>query len=328
MSFVPLLWIGFLSVALPRWTKRAVAPRGILEGALLCHALALPLTWLAPGVCLLLQVIANMAAGVVPVRHAIVSRDPGTIYVAVLVGIQALSGAMTAYAPSPSPVPTRICLSAIVLLCLELGGRISYALVSAAHERAGHVPPEPPSAGLVLAHRLFATAAVSLWSLGLPCGIPALVAGSIGIRRLALLRFWKMRQFAGIVAVLAGVAWINTGFLTLGIAEAEIGPIPDIAIVHIWSVGGLGTTAIAVMTSVIRKRDKMSFRPSALANIAYSLITAAAVARVLAAVVAVPSPVLLLSAGIGWVAAFACCLAFMLSGSRTGTIRRDNHVSL
>lgn len=316
VSFVPLLWIGFLSVALPRWTKRAVAPRGILEAALLCHALALPLTWLAPGTGLLLQVIANAAAGVVLVRHAVASRDPGTIYVAVLVGIQALAGAMAVYASSLGPVLMRVCLSAIVLLSLELGGRISHALVSAAHEREGQAPPKSASSGLVLVHRLFAVAAVALWSFGLPCGIPALVAGFIGIRRLALLRFWKTRRIAGIVAVLAGVAWINLGFLILGVAEAEIGPIPDIAIVHIWSVGGLGTTAIAVMTSITRKRDKTPFRPSALASAAYSLIGAAALARVLAAIMAAPGPILLLSAEIGWMAAFACCLAFILSGLR------------
>lgn len=316
VGFVPLLWIGFLSVALPRWAKRAVAPRGILEASLLCHALALPLTWVAPGAGLLLQVSANTAAGVVLVRHAIVTRSRGTAYVLALVIVQALAGAMAAYASQPGPVPTRISLSAIVLLCLELGGRISYALVNAAHESAGLRPLKSAGSTLVFAHRLFAAAAVSLWSLGLPCGIPALVAGFIGIRRLALLRPWEARRFAGIVAVLAGVAWIHIGFLALGIAQTEICAIPDIVIVHIWSVGGLGTTAIAVMTSVTRKRDKRPFRPSALANAAYSLIAAAALARVLAAVMAAPSPALLLFAGIGWVAAFACCLAFLLSGLR------------
>ena len=322
VGFVPLLWIGFLSVALPRWTKRAVASRGILEVSLLCHALALLLTWVAPEAGLLLQVSANTAACVVLAHHSIVARARGAAYVVILVIVQSLAGAMAAYASLPGPVPTRISLSAIILLCLELGGRISYALVNAAHERAGLMPPDPANSRLVLAHRTFAAAAVLLWSLGLPCGVPAIVAGFIGIKRLALLEPWEARRFSGVAAMLAGVAWINLGFLALGLAEAEIGPISDIAIVHIWSVGGLGTTAIAVMTSVTRKRDKMSFRSSPLANAAYSLIAAAALARVLSAVLAGSSPALLLSAGIGWVAAFACCLAFLLSGLRSPPNRR------
>lgn len=318
VSFVPILLIGFLSVALPRWTRHIIVPHGAFEVLLVSHALALFLTWLAPRTSLLLQVIATIAAGAVFVRHSIVARARGSAYVVALVGIQAITGSMAAYALDLGSVFTRICLSAVILLCLEIGGRIAFALVSAAFEREGLVPPTHASSGLALAHRLFSVAAVTLWSLDIPFCIPAFIAGTVGLNRLVLLQPWGIRPIAGIIAVLAGVAWINIGFLGLGIIQAEIYPIPDIAIVHVWSVGGLGTVAIAVMTSVTRKRDRMSFQPSALTNAAYALIALTAIARVSAATMILASPSTLLAARVSWIAAFSCCLIFIVSGLWSG----------
>ncbi|WP_246776572.1 NnrS family protein [Microvirga sp. VF16] len=313
VSFVPILLIGFLSVALPRWTRHAIAPPGVLEVLLVCHALALLLTWCAPRASLFLQVIATIAASAVFVRHAIVARVRGTAYVVALVGIQAITGSLVPYASHLGPVFTRICLSAIILLCLELGGRIAFALVSAAFEREGLVPPAPVRSGLVLAHRVFAAGALALWSLDIPFCILAFVAGFVGFKRLILLRPWGIRPIAGILAGLAGVAWMNLGFVGLGIVQAEIYPIPDLAIIHVWSVGGLGTIAIAVMTSVTRKRDQMSFQPSSLTNTSYALIAMTAIVRISAAMI-MASPVFLFAARLGWIAAFSCCLTFIVSG--------------
>jgi uncharacterized protein involved in response to NO len=143
-----------------------------------------------------------------------------------------------------------------------------------------------------------------------------------------LLRPWRVRRFAGVVAVLAGAAWINLGFLGLAIAQAGSRPAPDIAIIHVWSVGGLGTTAIAVMTSVTRKRDRMSFRPSIMATSAYALIAITALARVSAVAMAEAGHAMLLAARLGWMTAFACCLIFVVSGLCNGprTGRASRHV--
>jgi uncharacterized protein involved in response to NO len=318
VSFVPILLIGFSSVALPRWTGRTIGPRGSLEALLACHALALIPWWPAPEVSLLLQALATVAGAAILARHAMVPGAPGTAYVVILIGIHAVAASAAACAPHPSPGLTRICLAAVVLLCLEIGGRIATALVSAAFQREGLVPPRSAPSGLVLAHRLPAIASVMLWAFGIPCSGPAFIAGSAGFVRLLLLCPWRVRRFAGVVAVLAGVAWINLGFLGLAVAQAWSYPAPDIAIIHVWSVGGLGTTAIAVMTSVTRKRDRMSFRPSIMATSAYALIAITALARVSAVAMAEAGHAMLLVARLGWTTAFACCLVFVVSGLCNG----------
>jgi uncharacterized protein involved in response to NO len=318
VSFVPILLIGFLSVALPRWTGRAVGPRGSLEFLLACHATALILGWMGLEPGLLLQVLATVAGAAILARHAMVSRGNGTAYVVVLVGIHAVAGSAAAYMPHQNPELTRICLCAVVLLCLEIGGRIATALVTAAFQREALVPPRSAIPVLAISHRLFAIAAVTLWAFGMPCSIPAFFAGSAGFVRMLHLRPWRVPRVAGIAAVLAGVAWVNLGFLGLAFAQVAGYPASDVAVVHVWSVGGLGTTAIAVMTSVTRKRDRMSFRPSIIATSAYVLIAITTLTRVSAIAMTETGYGMLPVARLGWMAAFACCLVFVVSGLCSG----------
>jgi uncharacterized protein involved in response to NO len=132
------------------------------------------------------------------------------------------------------------------------------------------------------------------------------------------LRPWRVPRVAGIAAVLAGVAWVNLGFLGLAFAQVAGYPASDVAVVHVWSVGGLGTTAIAVMTSVTRKRDRMSFRPSIIATSAYVLIAITTLTRVSAIAMTETGYGMLPVARLGWIAAFACCLVFVVSGLCSG----------
>jgi len=319
--FVPILLIGFLSVALPRWTKRTIAPRGSLEILLACHAAAFIFGFFAPEASLLLHAVGACSAVAIVMHHSRGSRTASTTYITVLIGIHAVAGSVLACVPGSNPAFTRICLSAVVLLCLEVGGRIAAALMGAAFQREGLEPPKSTVASLLLSHRLSATAAVTLWSLGLPSSIPACIAGLLGIVRVILLRPWKVHPVAGVIAVLAGVFCLNAGFLGLAVSLMTGYPVPDAAIIHVWSVGGLGMTAVAVMTSVTRKRAQIPFRPALLASLAYALIAAAAVLRLVAITLDGSSQEILLAARLGWICAFSCCAIFVEVGSRSGPWR-------
>jgi uncharacterized protein involved in response to NO len=316
VGFVPILLIGFLSVALPRWTKRGLVPCGSLEALLSCHALAFILGWLHPQAGLLLHVLAALLAAAVVAHHSINSKARGAAYVATLIGIHATAGAIAVGATDPSQTWVRTCIAAVVLLCLELSHRIARALVGAAVERCGLPPLKPGVPSLVLGQRLSAAAALALWSLGVPCAVPACIAGAVGCARLFELRPWRIPRMAGLAAVLAGVAWLNIGFLGLATTQMAGYLMPDVATIHMWSVGGLGTTAIAVMTSITRKRDRMSFRPGIFASLAYVWIALAAFARLLAFAVAGGSQEVLLATRLYWICAFSCCLVFVGVGSR------------
>ncbi|MFC1460502.1 NnrS family protein [Microvirga arabica] len=319
--FVPILLIGFLSVALPRWTKRTIAPRGSLEVLLVCHAAAFIFGFFAPEASLVLHAVGACSAVAIVMHHSRGSRAASTTYITALIGIHAVAGSVLACVPGSNPAFARICLSAVVLLCLEVGGRIAAALMGAAFQREGLEPAKFTVAGLLLSHRLSATAAVTLWSVGLPSSIPACIAGLLGIVRLILLRPWKVRPVAGVIAVLVGVFCLNAGFLGLAVSLMTGYPVPDAAIIHVWSVGGLGMTAVAVMTSVTRKRAQIPFRPALLASLAYAMIAAAAVLRLFAITLDGSSQEILLAARLGWICAFLCCAIFVELGSRSGPWR-------
>jgi len=321
VSFVPILLIGFLSVALPRWTKRALVPRGSLEVLLGCHAVAFVLDCFDPRNGLLLHALAALVASAVVAYHAIAARAYGAAYVAALVLVHATAGTIVAGATEPDQAWLRICLAAVVLLCLELGHRIARALIGAANERHGMAPLKPETSALVQGQRLSAVATLALWSLGLPCALPACIAGSLGFIRMFLLQPWRVHPIAGIAAVLAGVIWLNIGFLGLAILPTTGYLMPEVAIIHMWSVGGLGTTATAVMTSITRKRNRTSFRPALLANLAYASIGFSAGMRLLAFAMVESSQAVLLAVRLGWISAFSCCLVFVGIGSRDGTWR-------
>ncbi|WP_442931894.1 NnrS family protein [Microvirga sp. CF3016] len=321
VGFVPILLIGFLSVALPRWTKRTLEPRGSLEVLLGCHMVAFVLECFDPRAGLLLHALAALVAAAVVAHHVIAARAYSAAYVAALVLVHSTAGTIVAGATAPDHAWLRLCLAAVVLLCLELGHRIARALIAAASERHRVAPLKPEMSSLAPGQRLSAVAALALWSLGLPCALPACIAGSLGFIRMFLLQPWRVHPMAGIAAVLAGVIWLNIGFMGLAIMPTTGYLMPDVAIIHMWSVGGLGTTATAVMTSITRKRDRTSFRPALLANLAYASIGFSVGMRLLAFAMVESSQTVLHAARLGWISAFSCCLVFVGIGSRGGTWR-------
>lgn len=318
VGFVSVLLIGFLSVALPRWTKQDILPHGILDVLLACHAFSFILQFWYPDAALLLRSFAAIAAAAVLAHQTIISRSIRSTYVVLLVGVQSISGTILSLIPEMGPLLSRICLSAVVLLCLEVGGRIATALITAACQRQGWEPPKTAPPVLLWIHRLSAGSAVTLWSLGMPASILACIAGAVGLARILLLCPWRVHSIAGIGPVLAGLAFLSVGFLGIAIFPALEVSRPEVVVIHIWSVGGLGMMAIAVMTSITRKRNGISFQPAILATMAYGLMAVAALTRLSAFLFAGESQSILLVAKSSWILSFACCMVFVGFGGRLG----------
>jgi uncharacterized protein involved in response to NO len=131
----------------------------------------------------------------------------------------------------------------------------------------------------------------------------ALTAG--GIAQAIRLAGWAgERTFADrLVLILhVGYCFVPAGFILVGLGA--LGLIAPSAGIHAWTAGAVGTMTLAVMTRATLGHTGRALSASLSTQIIYLAIVAAAVARMIAALAAGPSEVLLCVAGICWVAAF------------------------
>ena len=111
-----------------------------------------------------------------------------------------------------------------------------------------------------------------------------------------------------------GLLWKRLAMLLLAVMDLGLADVSPFAVIHAFAVGGIATLAIAIATSIVRKKDKRSLMPSLLADIIYLAITAAAVARVGAAVDTGLHDELIVAGRWSWAIAFVGYILFTLRG--------------
>jgi len=126
----------------------------------------------------------------------------------------------------------------------------------------------------------------------------------------ALLHYARLYRWRGldtlsspIVAVLHfSYFWVPTGFLLM--ALAEVGIISDIAALHAFAVGGIGSTTLAVMTRASLGHAGLPLQDSKLLTSIYVAINLAAITRIVASLWFEQYENFLSLSGLLWVAPF------------------------
>ena len=311
-GFFTLQLFGFLTVALPRWIGRPLAPPWLLWGVLAAHAVA----FLWGSVDLHTGGVLRALVGLSGVVLLLAAVPPGkTAETLPILGLAALHTLLGVAAFLYGwPGATMAGLAVIVLICIEVSNRIGIAVLAVARERAGYGKLKPVPAWIALPQRAFTILALALWGLGWNAGWPALAACLFGTAWLVHIEPWRIKPYAGCVIMAVGLLWKRLAMLLLAVMDLGLADVSPFAVIHAFAVGGIATLAIAIATSIVRKKDKRSLMPSLLADIIYLAITAAAVARVGAAVDAGLHDELIAAGRWSWAIAFVGYILFTLRG--------------
>lgn len=146
-------------------------------------------------------------------------------------------------------------------------------------------------------------------------GLPAMVVAALSLAAAALhalrLSGWRGRATAAepLVAILhVAYAWLPIGYLLLGLTALGL-PLPRSAALHALTMGGIGTMILAVSTRVALGHTGRALVAAPLTVVAYVVLSAAVLVRILSPLAPGSSLALIDVAGAGWFAAFGLFLA-------------------
>ncbi|TPN51504.1 NnrS family protein [Mesorhizobium sp. B1-1-7] len=283
-GMVPAILTGFLLTALPRWTGRhAVSPltTRLLVALWLCsrgtflflsHSAGLALS------ALLVLTLFLIAAG-----RVIASRDRRNLKILFLL-LVFCGGNMLAAASYQVEFALRLALASIIGLIMIIGGRVVPALTVAYVESAGGRILIDRYAILECAAAVVAACAFGLWVVAPQTqltGVACALAACGQTMRAAQWNGWRSAASATVLALHVGYGWVIVGFGLLAIHILAPEWLGQAAAVHAWTIGAIGTMALAIMASMIRKHSRRAFAASALATGAFVAMTICCLSRLL-----------------------------------------------
>ncbi|TPJ54831.1 NnrS family protein [Mesorhizobium sp. B2-6-4] len=283
-GMVPAILTGFLLTALPRWTgRRAVSPltTRLLVALWLCSRGTFLFLSHSAGLALsafLVLTLLLIAAG-----RVIASRDRRNLKILFLLLV--FCGGNTLVAASYQvEFALRLALASIIGLIMIIGGRVVPALTVAYVESAGGRIFIDRSAVLECAVAVVAACAFGLWIVAPQAqltGVACALAACGQTMRAAQWNGWRSAASATVLALHIGYGWIIVGFGLLAIHILAPEWLGQAAAVHAWTIGAIGTMALAVMASMIRKHSRRAFAASALATGAFVAMTICCLSRLL-----------------------------------------------
>lgn len=307
-GFVVAVIVGFLLTAGQNWTGLAT-PRGPALAAL-------ALLWLAARLAVfsdwpLLYAVLDLAllplvAGILT-RLLLRARNFRNLPLAGMLALLGLANLVFHLAAhglaGASPLaPLHAALALILMIETVIGGRVIPAFTMAANPGLKLLRKpwlEWSTVGL--------SAAGLAWWVFAPAGWPgAWLLGAAGILHLRRLLGWQPQRAAGqpmLWILHAAYAWIPLGLLLL--ALAQLGLVADSAGVHALAVGATGGLIIGMMTRTARGHTGRPLAPSQGELLAYALVLASALLRVLLPLLAPElTRLALMLAGTAWSLAF------------------------
>ncbi len=318
-GYVPAIVAGFLLTAVPNWTGRLpvvgwplaalfglwLAGRVAVSGSAYLSPLAVALTTLAFPAALWAVLAREIAAG----------RNWRNLKVLAGVGALTLAQALfhlEVWRYGRAAYGDRLAVTAALALIMIVGGRIVPSFTTNWLKR--HNPGPLPSAF----GRFDRTAmVVGIAALGAWVAAPSVpqfskpiagwlaLAGALQLARQA--RWRPERTLAEPLVIMLHVAYlfVPAGFLLAAAAlwrgEASVAT----GAIHAWTVGAVGLMTLAVMTRATRGHTGEPLIAPASTVVIYALMTTAALARILAALLPVTAMVALALAGLTWIAAFS-----------------------
>lgn len=309
---------GFLLTAVPNWTGAvplAGRPLEVLFALWLAGRVAMAVSALLPyplvalADLVFLPVLGGFAARqllVKPQRKNMVFLALIAVLTAANAGYHLIEAGLIAADPL---APVRVALLTLVMMVVIIGGRIVpsfthnwlhlQAISGAMPRRNARLDQLSVTsvAGLVLVSAL---PLADVW-----LGAMALAAGLANAARLAGWRGLATWRSPIVVVLHVGYAWIVVGLLLLAAAKLG-GPVSVASAMHALGTGGIGTMILAVMSraSLGHTGRPLVVSPSIAA--AYALVSLAALLRAFGpALYPEAYDLLMLSAGIAWLSAFA-----------------------
>jgi uncharacterized protein involved in response to NO len=207
----------------------------------------------------------------------------------------------------PAGLGWRLGTAAVIVLISVIGGRITPTFTG--NWLTGRGASIVPAPGGILDRVALGTLHTGL--IGWACfpesrlvGVLLLVAGVLNLCRLAGWRGLATRPEPLLLFLHIGYLWLVAGIALLGLSLLT-GTVPTAAAVHALTAGAMGTMILTVMTRATLGHTGRALQADAMTIAIYSLVSASAALRVLAAW-NLPAPVDLLElSGLAWIGAFA-----------------------
>lgn len=314
-GFAPAVLAGFLLTAIPNWTGALPVSGGRL--------IALAGLWLVGRIAMAaagwtgMAMAAALDAAFLPVLLAIAAReivagrkwkDLKVLAGVAMVTLGNLGFHATVLWGGDTGLALRAAVAGYVALVLIVGGRM---IVSFTHnwlnqrgETAFPVAYSRFDVGVIV----LSAGALACWALAPEArltAVLALLAAALNGARLSRWRGLATRPEALLLVLHAAYALVPLGFLA--VAAAQAGLILPASALHVFTVGVIGCTMLAVMTRATRGHTGRALAASGVTRLSYICLFAAALARPLADLTG--ALWLLEAAGGLWIAAFGLYLA-------------------
>jgi uncharacterized protein involved in response to NO len=310
-GMVPAVLTGFLLTALPRWTgHRAVSPRTTYLLVLLWACSRVAFLLRLPSLGLAFPAVWMLALLSIAAKAVIASRDRRNLKILLLLAVFCVSNGLVA-ASYQVELALRLALVSIIGLVVIIGGRVVPALTVAYVESAGGRIVLSRSVSRERAAALMTICALCSWVVapeaqltGIACGLAAF---SQAIRA-AQWKGWRSLSSSTVLGLHIGYGGIVLGFGLLAIHIFAPAMLGQATAVHAWTVGAIGTMALAIMASMIRRHSRLAFMPSMPATGALAAMTACCLSRLLVEALPGYTGPLLSFSGALWIVAFGLFL--------------------
>jgi uncharacterized protein involved in response to NO len=281
-GFMLVQLFGFMLKALPRWMGPRWAGRPILTpGAarliLAAQALAFVAGFFDFGLGAQLRSIIGFAAVAALSINAIRARAARTYPLLVLAAAHAGTGIIASFHLWPGA--TMLGFGLILSICFEVGNRIFPMVIDAGRTRDGAPSRRPAPGWLGALQRVTSLATLLLWATGLPHAIPAALAGVSGLVWMIAIAPWQAFRHGGVSFMTFAMTAKRIGFLLLAAEALPGSTLPPALAIHVFAIGGLASLAVAIATSIVRKRNGQSFQRSTLGTLTFVFLGAAFVFR-------------------------------------------------
>lgn len=316
---VPPIIAGFTLTAVSSWTNRPTItgrPLVLLALTWLAGRIAVSVSGLiGPVPSALIDLAFPLTLAVVLGREVVLARNWRNLRVVGLILVLALADAgfhAEAAINGLADVSIRAALSAVLLLILLMGGRITPAFTRNWLKARGEIRLPAAFDRFDAMAMVVSGLAFLAWTLAPTWPGTAAALGLAGLLTAARLTRWRglaARAEPLLLVLHVAIGSVALGFVVEAMAILWPDAIDPAAALHLWTAGSVGLTVLGVMTRVSRGHTGRPLTAGRLDLIVYALVSSGALLRMAAPYVGNAYIHTLACAGVLWAAAF---LAFAI----------------
>lgn len=318
-GFVPAIIAGFLLTAIPNWTGRLPVVGWPLFGLFalwLVGRISVAFSQMLPELAVALAALLFPLAFIsVIAREIITGKNWRNLKVLVVFSLLTISLALFHYEIGrfgTSVFSDRLAIATIIMLITIIGGRIipSFTINWLKRKNPGALPVpfntfDKWVMGITGLALLVWVGLPALGAYAAPVGGLLLLVALVHFVRLARWRSHRTLREPLVLILHAAYAFVPLGFGLAGYAALVGDHGAEMASIHTWTVGAIGTMTLAVMTRATRGHSGKPLTATFGTTIIFIAILIAAFARISAALWPTYSTFLMPVAGLGWIFAFA-----------------------